>query len=407
MYDLDAIKERVHIEDLVGETVQLRKSGSSYLGMCPNHPNTQTPALAVWPESGTWKCFGACGDGGDVFAWTMKRDGVEFKEAVRMLAEKCALTPGPSPRAGEGGKAPAAAPMPTGPGEAWRARAEEFILYAEQKLLKPVGERARAYLLEERGLWEETWAAFRLGYNPANIYDDPARWGLDGNKIWLPRGLVIPGFWRGGIPWYVKIRRPRPQDSLARYIGALEKHEAITGNPEKDSKFGGPRGGESALFGHYLNWKSNPLPVLILTEGEWDTMICWQWGQDLAAFGTIGGAAAKVHAQGMAHLVRFAAVGVVMDADAAGDKARVYWSELQAVAPRVQIIEPPDHDLTDYWKHGGNLRAWLAKTVETLLGQAVQQAEEAAPEQWMRLLTWAAVESKSSVGSNQLPVEMR
>ena len=120
-------------------------------------------------------------------------------------------------------------------------------------------------------------------------------------------------------------------------------------------------------------------------------MIAWQWGMDLAAFGTIGGAGAKVHAQGMANLVRYAVVGVVMDQDKAGDRARAYWAELKAVAPRVQIVEPPDHDLTDYWRHGGNLRAWLAGVVHRLLGQAVEQAAE-APEQWIRMLGWAAEE---------------
>ena len=79
--------------------------------------------------------------------------------------------------------------------------------------------KAREYLEIERGLWPETWQHFGLGYNPSNLYDDPARWDLVGNKIWLPRGVVIPGMWKGA-PWYIKIRRPRLDDALGKYIGA-------------------------------------------------------------------------------------------------------------------------------------------------------------------------------------------
>jgi hypothetical protein len=101
----------------------------------------------------------------------------------------------------------------------------------------------RDYLEIERGLWPETWQHFGLGYNPNNLYDDPARWELAGNKIWLPRGVVIPGMWKGA-PWYIKIRRPRLDDLLGKYIG-----EWITTDGLPKLKFGGPRGGQLALFG--------------------------------------------------------------------------------------------------------------------------------------------------------------
>ena len=77
----------------------------------------------------------------------------------------------------------------------------------------------QAYLEKERGLSPETYRAFRLGYNPTNLYDDPGKWGLDGKKIWLPRGIVIPSFWRGK-PWYIKVRRARPGDPGGRLEAA-------------------------------------------------------------------------------------------------------------------------------------------------------------------------------------------
>ncbi len=88
---IDDIKDRIDLVDIVSETVKLRKSGRTYIGFCPFHSNTRTPSFVVWPETGTWKCFGACNTGGDVFTYVMKRDGLEFKDVLRELARKAGL----------------------------------------------------------------------------------------------------------------------------------------------------------------------------------------------------------------------------------------------------------------------------------------------------------------------------
>src|SRR5512136_3144484 len=88
---IDDIKERIDILDIVSETVKLKKSGRTYVGFCPFHANTRTPSFVVWPESGTWKCFGACNTGGDIFTYVMKRDGLEFREALELLARKAGV----------------------------------------------------------------------------------------------------------------------------------------------------------------------------------------------------------------------------------------------------------------------------------------------------------------------------
>lgn len=85
---IDDIKDRLDIVDIVSETVKLRKSGRTFIGMCPFHANTRTPSFVVWPETGTWKCFGACNTGGDAFTFVMKRDGLDFKDALQLLAGK-------------------------------------------------------------------------------------------------------------------------------------------------------------------------------------------------------------------------------------------------------------------------------------------------------------------------------
>lgn len=399
MYDAAEIKERIDIVALIGETVKLKRAGVSYLGLCPYHNNTHSPALAVFPTTKTWHCFGACGEGGDVFSWWMKRENVDFKAAISALAERANVgSMASSARPSEVIESRPPEPLPTGPSQIWMERAEEFIGYAEKCLADPDGEQARAYLEQERGLWPETVRDFRLGYNPKTIYDAGEKWGLDdGKKVWLPRGMVIPGFWRGGAPWYVKVRRPLPKSSLAQYIGPLTTSECITDygrlDPNNDPKFGGPRGGHSSiLFTHPTTVKSQS-PVLLLTEGEWDAMLAWQWGQDLCDVGTLGGAGARADTNRLAQLSRYVEIGVVMDSDAAGqENVKKYWSEVAKAIDRVKILPPPDHDLTDYWKATGRLRQWIGRVVADLLDGVIADLDDAAPEMWVRVRDWARIE---------------
>jgi hypothetical protein len=88
---IDDIKFRIKLEDLVNEDkdkIRLRRSGASMTGFCPFHQNDKTPAFVIWPGSQTWKCFGACNEGGDIFDFVLKQNpGWDMKEAIRHLAE--------------------------------------------------------------------------------------------------------------------------------------------------------------------------------------------------------------------------------------------------------------------------------------------------------------------------------
>ena len=98
----DEVKARLDIVDVISESVALKKSGRSYTGFCPFHTNTRTPSFVVFPETQSWRCFGACADGGDVFSFVMKREGFSFKEALEILAKRAGITLAPaSPRAAE------------------------------------------------------------------------------------------------------------------------------------------------------------------------------------------------------------------------------------------------------------------------------------------------------------------
>ena len=83
------IKQKINLVDLIGETVQLRKAGASFKGLCPFH-GEKTPSFTVTPARETWKCFG-CGRGGDLFNFMMERDTIDFPEALRRLAGRAGV----------------------------------------------------------------------------------------------------------------------------------------------------------------------------------------------------------------------------------------------------------------------------------------------------------------------------
>ena len=74
---IEEVKAQLDIVDIVSDSVALKKSGRNYTGFCPFHTNTKTPSFVVFPETQTWRCFGACADGGDIFSYVMKLNGWE------------------------------------------------------------------------------------------------------------------------------------------------------------------------------------------------------------------------------------------------------------------------------------------------------------------------------------------
>src|ERR1700712_2481151 len=89
--DIAAIRERVRIEDVVGDYVQLRRAGADSLkGLCPFH-DEKSPSFHVRPNHGHFHCFG-CGEGGDVYTFLQKLEHVSFVEAIEMLADRVGYT---------------------------------------------------------------------------------------------------------------------------------------------------------------------------------------------------------------------------------------------------------------------------------------------------------------------------
>lgn len=149
----DEIKQRIDIVDLVSRYTPLRKAGSTYKGLCPFH-SERTPSFIVFPHTGTWRCFGACGDGGDIFSFIMRKENLDFREALQMLAKEAGVELEATP--GEGGQN-----RRTQLAEANAAAAEYFGHLLQNH---PGAAEARAYL-QRRGIDQGTIDSFQLGYS--------------------------------------------------------------------------------------------------------------------------------------------------------------------------------------------------------------------------------------------------
>lgn len=152
----DQIKEKIDIVEFISAYVQLRKTGRSYVGFCPFHPNTRTPAFHVFPDTQSFHCFG-CKASGTIFDFLMRREGLEFREALERLAQRAGVQLHPRTEADE-------------QLDRWRTRLLEVnaaaAAFFRHMLVKSQrGEQARAYVARRR-IDDATSEAFLLGYAP-------------------------------------------------------------------------------------------------------------------------------------------------------------------------------------------------------------------------------------------------
>ncbi len=165
------IKDRLPVESVVGARVLLQRKGGGLWGLCPFHAE-KTPSFSVLPERGIFKCFG-CGQGGDIISFLRELDGLEFIEALKLLADQAGVE---LPTLQGGGRDREADQL--------RKQAREALAYAKrlyrEALTENVGADARRYL-QNRKIDPELIQSFGLGWAPA----EPG---------WLTQRLIKKGF---------------------------------------------------------------------------------------------------------------------------------------------------------------------------------------------------------------------
>ena len=175
---IDEIKRRVDILEVVGDYVELHKSGKGYRALCPFH-SEKTPSFYVMPDRQFYHCFG-CGKGGDVISFVMDVEGFSFTEAIELLAKRAGVK------------------------VEKRARKDSYPNFSDvlEKALKiyrdylesPAGEIARRYLVQ-RNLPKEWWPYFEIGWAPPAwdyLWRSLSRMGIS-SKIAVECGLVVEG----------------------------------------------------------------------------------------------------------------------------------------------------------------------------------------------------------------------
>ncbi len=320
MTAVDEIKARLDIVDIVSETVKLRRSGKSYTGFCPFHPNSKTAAFAVFPDSGTWRCFGQCNEGGDIFKYIMKREGWDFAETLRYLAERAGVTLEtftPERKAAEDQY------------DRLRELLEEAVNFFQYHLLKtPAGQPALDFL-NRRGVKPETIQLFGLGYSPNN-YDSMVNHfsgkGYSTDEL-LQVGLVVE---RDSGGYYDKYRN-RVMFPIRDAAGKMAGFGARILDPNDVPKF--LNSPQTVLFDkshllYGLNFARKPIRAqdqVVIVEGYLDVIILHQGGFD----NTVSPMGTALNEDQLRLLKKFTRrIVLALDADAAGEKATLRGLEL-------------------------------------------------------------------------------
>src|SRR4030042_4254697 len=149
---VDEIKSRLDILEVIGSYIKVSKAGRNYKARCPFH-SEKTPSFMVSPERQIWHCFG-CGLGGDIFAFVKQIEGIEFGDALRLLANRAGVV--------LKRQDPVIQTKRRRIYEICELAAKFFEKQRESK----TGKKAYNYLIKERGVKNQTIKEWRLGWAP-------------------------------------------------------------------------------------------------------------------------------------------------------------------------------------------------------------------------------------------------
>lgn len=180
MNEVEEIKGRLDLVDLISQYVVLKKAGTNYKGVCPFHQE-KTPSMMVSPQKQIWKCFG-CGKGGDHYTFVMEAEHLEFGDALRLLAQKAGITLQPRTTAEH------------------QSQGRKELLYRVNKLAAaifqkvlfgtPEGKAALAYL-ESRQISTDSLKEFGVGFASKRI---------SLQKLMASKGVTTADLQRAGSP---------------------------------------------------------------------------------------------------------------------------------------------------------------------------------------------------------------
>ena len=315
---------------MVGETVALKRAGTVYKGLCPFHAE-KTPSFIVTPDRETWHCFG-CGEHGDIFTFVMRRDGLDFREALARLAEKAGVELSEH----------------TAREDRHRRRLREALeaavaWYREVLLQARQADGARAYLAE-RGLSEATLERFAVGYAPNNWEAMTKRLRGKGfsDADLIGAGLASPST-RGGVYDRFRARIIIPiRDASGRAIGLGGRIMPGAEGPKYLNSPATPLFDKSrTLYGIDLaKGAIRREKLAVIVEGYTDVMAAHQ-----AGFGNVVASLGTALTHGQVELAnRYAdAVALAYDVDLAGETAtqRGLLEELGPVISKVRVIRIP------------------------------------------------------------------
>ena len=338
------IKSRLAVADVVGETVTLRKAGTTLKGLCPFH-GEKTPSFVVTPNRETWHCFG-CGKHGDIFTFVMERDQVAFPEALKTLAGKAGVELDERTKAEDQRNA------------RLRDVMESAIAFYHAVLMKSkAGEAALAYL-RGRGFTDATIEKQQLGWAPGG-WDTMARQlaakrNVSAQEL-MDVGLASPRQRGGGVYDRFRERVLFPiRDANGHPVGIGGRILGKEGIGE-DGRDRGPKylnSPATALFD-----KSRTLYLIdraksairktgqaVIVEGYTDALMAHQAGFEnvVASLGT------ALTPQQVALITRYGKrIALAYDVDAAGEKAGTFGATaleelIRQLAPDESGVELDD-----------------------------------------------------------------
>ncbi len=310
MSDVDEIKQRLNIVDIVGERVTLKKAGRNFKGLCPFH-HEKTPSFMVSPERGTFHCFG-CGKGGSVIDFVMEYEHIDFIEALEQLAQRAGIKL--TKRTGD-------SPEQKLKETLWEINALAVQYYQYILTKHKLGEKALLYL-KNRGISDKSIKTFGLGYSP-NSWDALTLFLKKkkyDERIIAAAGLTV----KGNHGWYDRFRG-RVMFTLRDHRGNVVGFSGRVLDPTiKEAKY--INTSETPVYS-----KSNVLYGLDVTKGaiaKTGEAICMEGELDLISsfqegIGNVVAIKGSALTEGHVHLLkRFTKTLVFcLDSDTAGDAA--------------------------------------------------------------------------------------